>query len=236
MHKSEVPQYAVNAIMDRRGKLHAFEAIDPARTALVVVDMQNMFLEVGAPAECPMAREIVPNVNRLAEAVRRAGAHVVWIQMRATEADLETWSVFFDEIFPADRIPGYFEWLSEGSHGHALWPELDVKPGDLMVRKNRYSAFLNDSSDLAEQLRSRDIDTVLITGTVTNVCCESSARDAMMRNFKTLMVGDANAAKLEENHLATLANFAQTFGDVRSTDEVIRMLEAGAAARSDAAE
>ncbi len=227
MHKSEIPQYAVDAIMQRRGKLYAFDQINPTRTALVVIDMQNMFVQKGAPAECPMAREIVPNINRLAECMRATGGTVAWIQMVQTEDDVENWSVFFDEIFPSDRVPGYLEWLTEGSEGHRLWHELDVGDGDLIINKNRYSAFLPGSSDLAEELRDRGIDTVIITGTVTNVCCESSARDAMMRNFRTVLVSDANAAKLEENHLATLASFAQVFGDVRPTDDLVYLLQSG---------
>jgi ureidoacrylate peracid hydrolase len=227
MHKSEVPQYAVDAVMKRRGKPYVFDEIDPVRTALVVIDMQNIFLQEGAPAETPMAREIVPNINRLAESTRETGGAVAWIQMVQAEEDLQNWSVFFEEIFPAERVPGYYEWLKEGSKGHELWPELDVWDGDLIMNKNRYSAFLPGASELAETLAGQDIDTVLITGTVTNVCCESSARDAMMRNFKTIMVGDANGAKLEESHLASLANFSQVFGDVRSTDDVIGLLRAG---------
>ena len=76
-------------------------------------------------------------------------------------------------------------------------------------------------------LRRRGIDTVIITGTLTNVCCESSGRDAAMMDFKTIMVSDANAALTDEAHLMTLTTFIQTFGDVRSTDEMIGMLHAG---------
>ena len=75
----------------------------------------------------------------------------------------------------------------------ALWHELDVVAADLFSVKSRFSAFIHGASDLPEQLAARDIDTVIITGTVTEICCESSARDAMMRNFKTIMVADANA-------------------------------------------
>jgi ureidoacrylate peracid hydrolase len=76
---------------------------------------------------------------------------------------------------------------------------------------------------------------VLITGTVTNVCCESSARDAMMLNFKTIMVSDGNAARTDAEHNATLASFYSVFGDVMDTDHLIRCLEANAQARPAAA-
>ena len=84
--------------------------------------------------------------------------------------------------------------MSEGTKGHDLWPGLDVRPEDEIVRKYRFSAFLPGTSELPYRLRARGFDTVLIAGTVTNVCCESSARNAMMSNFKTIMVTDANAA------------------------------------------
>jgi ureidoacrylate peracid hydrolase len=116
------------------------------------------------------------------------------------------------------------EALTEGAAGHELWHELDVQPSDLRVRKNRYSAFFPGASDLPGALRSRGIDTVLIAGTMTNVCCEASARDAMMDGFKTIVVSDANAARSDAEHTASLATVVQFFGDVRSTDEVAELL------------
>ena len=96
--------------------------------------------------------------------------------------------------------------------------------GVLRVRKNRYSAFFPGACELPDLLRARGVDTVLITGTLTNVCCESSARDAMMGDFKTVMVSDANAARSDAEHIAALATVVQFFADVRSTDEVLSML------------
>jgi nicotinamidase-related amidase len=114
--------------------------------------------------------------------------------------------------------------MREGSEGQALWPGLDVRPDDEIVRKYRFSAFLPGASDLPYRLRSRGFDTVLITGTVTNVCCESSARDAMMTNFRTVMVTDANAAMTMEEHRASLLAFYAIFGDVMDTDLVVQRL------------
>ena len=111
--------------------------------------------------------------------------------------------------------------LSEGTLGHELWPDLEVRPEDEMVRKYRYSAFLPRTSELPDRLRSRGFDTVLITGTVTNVCCESSARDANMTNFRTILVSDGNAALSQAEHDASLTAFYNTFGDVMDTDMII---------------
>src|SRR5258708_37145578 len=97
--------------------------------------------------------------------------------------------------------------LTRGSKGYELWAELDVEKDDLVVEKTRYSAFVEGSSQLEQVLRAQGIDTILVTGTVTNVCCESTARDAMMRNFKTIMITDGNAAFSDEEHNAALTSF-----------------------------
>ena len=77
---------------------------------------------------------------------------------------------------------------------------------------------------MPEKLKAQGIDTVLIAGTMTNVCCEASARDAMASGFKTLVVADANAARSEAEHVASLATMAQFIGDVRTTGEVLELL------------
>jgi ureidoacrylate peracid hydrolase len=114
--------------------------------------------------------------------------------------------------------------LRPGSDGHQLWPECEAKPGDLVVAKNRFSAFLPSACDLTGVLKSKRIESVLIAGTLTNVCSESSARDAAMQDFKVTLVSDANAARSDAEHLASLVTFIQSFGDVRTTDELIGML------------
>ena len=102
--------------------------------------------------------------------------------------------------------------------------DLQPQPGEVVVDKTRYSAFFPGACTLPQQLRERGIDTVIIAGTLTNVCCEASARDAMMADFKTFMAADANAARSDAEHLASLATVIQFFGDVRSCDELIAML------------
>lgn len=236
MHPTDIPQFAIDGAMRRRGRMNFFEALDPAHTALVVIDMQNVFMQEGAPAETPVAREIVPNINRIATAMRDSGGTVVWVSMTHTADDLDDWSIFYEALSGSGRAPLMQSWLQDGSEGHRLWPEMDARDGDWMVNKNRFSAFLHGSSDLAERLQGRGIDTIVLTGTLSNICCESSARDAMMRNFGVVMVSDANAARTDEEHTATLATVFQTFGDVQSTDEVIALLESGAAQTANAAE
>jgi ureidoacrylate peracid hydrolase len=224
MHAVSIPQSVVDRVIARRGREHVYDDLDPAKTALVVVDMQNAFMLPGvAHALCPMAEKIVPNINRLAGAVRDTGGTVVWIKTTFTEAALKDWSTYFEMITP-ERVAKRIEALTAASLGHQLWKTLDVRSQDLVVEKNRFSAFIQGSSDLARVLDERGLDTVIVTGTVTNVCCESTARDAMMLNFKTVMVTDGNAAATDEDHNASLAAFYLTFGDIMSTDMLIGCL------------
>jgi len=236
MHTLSIPQSVIDRVIARRGREHVHEDLEAVKTALVVVDMQNAFMLPGvAHALCPMAEKIVPNINRLAEAVRTTGGTVVWIKTTFKDDALKNWSTYFEMVTPqqgAKRIAA----LTADSKGHELWPTLDVRPDDLIVEKNRFSAFIQGSSNLAEVLRGRGLDTLLVTGTVTNVCCESTARDAMMLNFKTIMVTDGNAATNDEEHNASLVAFYLTFGDIMSTDMLVACLERSARKNLAAAE
>jgi ureidoacrylate peracid hydrolase len=211
-------------VIARCGTAHPHADLEPGRTALVVVDLQNAFMDADVGhAVCPMAREIVPNVNRLASAVRATGGGVFWIMNTIDERSAREWS-HVDEMLAPPYRQRRIEAMSEGTRGQELWPELDVQAEDEVVRKYRFSAFLPGTCELPYRLRARGFDTVLITGTVTNVCCESSARDAMMTNFKTIMVSDANAAMTMEEHNASLVAFYAIFGDIMDTEYVIRRL------------
>jgi ureidoacrylate peracid hydrolase len=226
-----IPDFIVERVVKYRGAEHCFAELDPARTALVVIDLQHAFMnEAVGFAPVAAARAIVPAVNRLAAAVR-ACCGVFWVQMTHDERCLTDWSVAFELATP-ERSQKRIAALSEGTLGHALWPELDVRPEDEIVKKYRYSAFMPGTSELPARLRARGFDTVLITGTVTNVCCESSARDANMTNFRTVMVSDGNAANSQEEHNASLTAFYNIFGDVMDTDMIIAGLERGRSARA----
>ena len=122
--------------------------------------------------------------------------------------------------------------LDEASEGYRLFHALEPLPGDIRAKKIKYSAFIERSSDLDEQLKGRGVDTVLITGTLTNVCCESTARDAMMLDYRVAMVSDANATLSDEEHAASLNTFAMFFGDVLTVDEAIGRLVPAALAKS----
>ena len=227
-----IPDAIVERVIARRGSEHCFADLDPTRTALVVIDLQHAFMnDAVGHAVCPAARDIVPAVNRLAEALRAAGGGVFWIQMTHDARCLAEWSVAHEMASPEMREKRIAA-LSEGKLGHQLWPELDIRPEDEIVKKYRYSGFMPGTSDLPERSRARGFDTVLITGTVTNVCCESSARDANMTNFRTIMVSDGNAAMTPEEHEASLTAFYNTFGDVMDTEMIIERLRRAQPARA----
>src|SRR3546814_860071 len=161
--------------------------------------MQNFFMKDGFMACAPEAREIVPNVNRLADTIRQTGGVVVWIRNAAPDETRQSWANLH-AMYSPDRRERRIEGLTPGTEGHALWDALDLRDGDETVEKTRYSAFIEGSSALEPLLRGKRIDTVVVTGVATNVCCESTARDAMMRGFRTIMVSDATAAFTDAEH------------------------------------
>ncbi len=228
-HKTELHPDVVKLIMQKRGRMHQHETIDARRTALVVIDMQVAFMAEGMPSEVPMARDIVGNINKLATSLRQAGGTVAWVISTFTPAIFTEWSAFFGGTYASDNARKVVAQLSEGAPGHKLWPEFKPEPSDLWVVKNRFSCFLPGASDIEAQLRARGIDTVAITGTLTNVCCESSARDALMRNFKVIMVADGNATYTDFIHNASLNSLSVNFADVMATDEIIGKLHAAPA-------
>ena len=227
MHKIEITQQAIDISLRRRGAVQPFATIEPLKTALLVVDMQTGFIAPGAVAEIPVAREIVPNINRLANALRHAGGTIVWIVSTYGPGAERDWTTFFNFIITGEASDRFRLAFQEGKPEHALWRELDRRPEDLLISKNRLTPFADPNQELERLLRSRGVDMALIVGTVTNVCCECTARDAAMRNFKTIMISDANASRNDVEHNATLSIFLQAFGGVLSTHEAVELIGKG---------
>jgi nicotinamidase-related amidase len=213
----------VKRVTTRQGRLYANESFDPPRTALVVVDMQNYYMKPGFQSEVPAARDTVPAVNRLAGALRAAGGTVVWIQTTSDGAD-KSWRHHHGNMLTPERSARRLKELATGGEGYQLWSGLDARPEDLRVVKRRYSAMIAGSSNLEAEMRGRGIDTLLIAGTATNVCCESTARDAMMLDFSTVMVADCLSAMSPAEHQQSLEHFILFFGDVMESGEVIERL------------
>ena len=223
MHDFKLPEEFMDRVTKRQGRPHTCETLNPKKTALVVADMQNYYMAHGQQAACPVAQEIVPNVNRLAATVRSTGGIVIWLQNLVPRESLQSWSVVH-ERFSEDTRMTRMESLQPDAWPFQLWSQLDVRPEDKRVIKRRYSAFIRGSSDIEPVLCEHGIDTIIVAGIATNVCCESTARDAMMMNYRTLMVSDGCAAATDQEHAAALGNFYLFFGDVQVTSELCARL------------
>lgn len=225
MHHVRIRQHVVDRVMARRGRLHWFDTLDPARTALLVIDMQETFCRPGAPAEVPASRGIIPAINGLARGMRERGAPVFWVlHANAHGNGRSDWEVFYRHVVSEEVRRRTVESLAPARP--EVWEGLETDPRDRFVVKNRYSALISGSSQLERILRSHGLDTVLIAGTKTDICCESTARDAMMLDFRVVMVSDCCAALSDEEHRDALETVIQNFGDVLTADEVLARLDA----------
>jgi len=224
MHKAGILDEVRERVSRRRGGVAVFDRLNPRGTAHIVVDLQNGFMAPGQVRETPIARAIVPNVNRISAALRAAGGIVVYAMHTADAEAIRTWPVYFDH-FCGDRTR-FIEAFTPGNPGHALWPELDVAKEDLLVIKRRFGAFVPGSSDLHALLQERRIDTLIISGTLSQVCCEATARDAMMMNYRVFFIADANATLTDAEHSGTLSAMAHVFCDVRDTQSMLNLIAA----------
>jgi ureidoacrylate peracid hydrolase len=222
-HKIALPQDSIDHIMRRRGRLHAYDSIDPARTALLVIDMQNVWCQDGMPAFSPVTAGLAPNINRLAGAMRAAGGSVWWIRA-IYESAPKDWSSYMGYLNPGD-VMTMITHLTDGHAGADIWDGMDVQPGDEAVIKTRFSAFIRGASDIEERLRAKGIDRLVMTGVATDVCVESTTRDAFMLDFGNMVVSDATATRSDECQNASLGAMYTHFGDIFSTDEVVGLLE-----------
>jgi nicotinamidase-related amidase len=201
----------------RRGTRHAWARLDPRRTALVVVDVVPFFFQ-----DNPYLPGIVPRINRLASALRERGGTVAWVV-----PGRPAWRAVDDEFRGAEVAELFRASGGEGSVQERLWPELDARDDDIYAEKTAFSAFSPGRSDLPEQLDTRGIDNLVVTGTVTNVCVEGTVRDASTLGYRVVLVADACAATRDRDHNATLHVTYRSFGDVRPTEEVLQVLGAG---------
>lgn len=221
-HEVTIPDYVIERIMAKRGKLSVYDSFEAAKTAFLVIDMQNFYV-----AEVETCVSIVPNINRIAEVCRSKGVPVIWVIMKCADKEGEPsqWPIYHQYFFTEAKGHNHLTKLSPGNDGYEIYPELDVKPEDKIVTKRRFSPFIVGASDLHDILQEMGIENLIVAGTATNMCSESTARDAMMLDYKVVMVEDANAARYEDDHLAGLTSFYQSFGDVKSTDDTIAMID-----------
>src|SRR6266478_7477736 len=162
------------------------DVIDPKKTAMIVVDMQNDFVASGAAMETPAARQIVPKIAEALRICRDAGIKIIDTAHvhRRDGCDMG----LFDDLHPpiANR-----DALVDGTPGVEVYPDLAPAPGEHVIKKHRYSGFFGTDLDII--LQEWGIDTVIISGTTTENCCHATARDAMFRNYRVVFLSDATA-------------------------------------------
>ena len=223
MHKITIPKEIIDACIERRGRPHVYNTIDHAKTALVVIDMQNSWVAPGLSVlEIPKAKTIVPNINAIGKALRDAGGQVAWTQSTFDDPWTKT---MYKGFCDAKVITQMMEDSKVGSFGFEIWKEMDVKDNDIISKKTRPSALIQGSSDLDERLKERGIETLIITGTLTNACCESTTRDAVALGYNVIFISDGTATRSDFEHNATLVNLMQLVADVRDTNSVLSLIK-----------
>jgi nicotinamidase-related amidase len=196
-------------------------SMDPARTAVIVVDVQRLFTDMaGAPIDPPLD-EVLPRIRRFVEESRSAEAMIVLVRTIIAPDAHSLATLQWPEFMRLGMAPE--------SIGTEFDPCLDRQPGDVEIVKQRYSAFFGTPLD--ELLRARDIDTVAILGLTTNVCVQSTARDAWQRDYRTITVGDCCAEIGEGSHAASLAWTSRNFGAVAESTELSKAWRTHASAR-----
>jgi ureidoacrylate peracid hydrolase len=161
----------------------------------------------------------------MARALRDLGGTVIFVLHANSQFGAKSdWELFFNHVVSGDVREKTIESLAPGRQ--KVWQGLEQGNSDITVFKNRYSALISGASSLERVLRNLGVDTLLIAGTKTNVCCESTARDAMMLDFKTVMLSDCCATLSDDEHRAALETFIQQFGDVMTGAEAIERLKA----------
>jgi ureidoacrylate peracid hydrolase len=191
------------------------------KVALLVIDMENDFVNKGAPMEVPMARKFLPNMQQILSACRSVDIPAIFTtHVLYDECEISPLEVAYN---PMLRTKG----MRAGTSGIDIVNELKPLPGETVLEKHRYDAFYNTRLEtILRNIRgSGTVDTVIITGTVTSVCCESTARSAFMRDFKVAFVSDANGGIDEASHKATLSIISKNFGRIVSTKDLVRMIE-----------
>jgi ureidoacrylate peracid hydrolase len=204
-----------------------FFVIDPAKCALLIIDMQNSFVEPGAVYEAPNARRIIPNINRLARAARQKNIPIVWTQSDHSPPGggliLQKHPVIREEqeLWRGHRS---FEIYAGSGRPGATEPEMvQPQPGDLRVVKHKFDAFFG--TDLDMLLGNLGKDTVIITGIATEVCCESTARSAFFREYKVVFLRDANEALDPRQQEPAFERLDFLFARVITTEELLGALD-----------
>ncbi|NJD58378.1 MAG: hypothetical protein C3F13_09145 [Anaerolineales bacterium] len=187
--------------------------LNAARSALLVIDMQNFFLDPASPSFTCGGQAILPNLKTLIQAYRKANLPVIY-----------TRHVHHPDLLDAGIMRWWWPGMCrEGYPESEVHPDLAPQPGEKQVLKHRYSSFYN--TDLETILRVMKVEDLVISGIMTNMCCESTARDAYFRDYRVFFLADGTGSITEEMHLASLLNLAFGFAWVTSVDSLLAQLK-----------
>jgi len=205
--------------------------LSPSETALIVIDMQREFLEQSSPVDTPRGRAMIPALSELIRKLRAKGVKIIFTRHahRRDGSDMglmaELWPIVRDGTINA-----------EGSQGTEIHPDLDVHKEDIVITKHRYNAFVGTDLDMV--LRGLGIKNVVITGVLTNACCESTARDAMYRGFRVFFLSDLTATfdipaydggsiPADTVQRVVCSTIASWFGEVLTASELMERFNSG---------
>ncbi|MBC7107322.1 MAG: isochorismatase family protein [Methanomassiliicoccales archaeon] len=184
----------------------------PEKSALLIIDMQRFFLDPKSHAYLPDGIQILENVRKLLHAYRASSLPIIFTRhallRKQDPGAMGRW--WRDIIFEDDAMSSIVE-------------ELKPLPDEIVIRKTRYSAFAN--TDLDQVLRNLGVTQLVITGVMTHLCCETTARDAFVRDFDVFFVIDATATRNEDLHLSSLKNLCDGFAILVKSEEVIAWLK-----------
>ncbi|MEO0004642.1 MAG: isochorismatase family cysteine hydrolase [candidate division WOR-3 bacterium] len=186
--------------------------LNKERSALLVIDMQKFFLDPSSPTFTSGGLAIVPNLKMLVKEFRQANRPVIY-----------TCHVHHPEGIDAGIMKWWWQGMCiEGTPESRVIDEIAPLPNEKIVYKHRYSAFYN--TDLETVLRCLKIEDLVITGIMTNMCCESTARDAYYRDYRVFFLADGTGTINEEMHLASLLNLAFGFAFVTTAEWIMAQM------------
>ena len=189
--------------------------INPKQTALLIIDMQNDFVEKGAVLEIPSTRSNLKGYKKFIDFCRQKGITVIYTRhcYDAKKNPIEA------RLFPQLKEAG----LREGTPSWDVCDALKPEKNDIIINKTRYDAFYN--TNLGNILKNKKVKNLIITGTMTEVCCESTARSGMFQDYNIFFCADMNYTLTEEAQENTLKGIAAHFGDVTTTSKIMKRIK-----------
>jgi len=194
--------------------------ISRENTAVIVVDMQNTWVHPKGSRYMPTSEDIIPKINEVLALSRELNVPIIHL-FTTKRRDLADVGIFA-QVKPQTHDPEDSRSNFEGTWGAEIYEPVKPLPGEIVIKKFRYSGFYG--TQLESILRQLKRDTIAISGVATDVCCGNTARDGAMRDFRVVFLSDCNAAVAQEDHEATLRNFSKHFGLVMDSHSFMERL------------